>query len=267
MQPTLFRLTLAVVVAALSLPGLALAQGGTASAKVATVNGVAIPKNEVDAIVHAQVAQGQKDTPQLRAAIRDRLITLEVIAQEAKHKGLNKNDDVVAEIQIARANILAQAYHADFIKSHPVSDDVLKAEYEKLKAKAGDKEYKASHILVDTEAEAKSIIEKLNKGEKFADLAKASKDAGSRDHGGELDWNRASGYVKPFADALVKLQKGKFTETPVHTQFGWHVIKLDDVRPATFPTFDQVKPRLEQHFQEEAFDKAVTALRAKAKIE
>ncbi len=264
MQPTIFRLTLALIVGALSLPGLALAQGGTAS--VATVNGVAIPKNEVDAIVHAQEAHGQKDTPQLRAAIRDRLITLEVIAQEAKHKGLNKNPDVVAELAIGRANILAQAYHADYLKNHPVSDDQLKAEYEKIKAKAGTKEYKASHILVDTEDEAKSIIEKLNKGAKFADLAKASKDAGSKDKGGELDWNRASGYVKPFADALEKLQKGKFTETPVHTQFGWHVIKLDDVRPAKFPDFDQVKPRLEQHFQEELFNKEVAALRAKAKI-
>jgi peptidyl-prolyl cis-trans isomerase C len=267
MQPTFFRLTLALMVGALSLPGLALAKGETASAKVATVNGVAIPKSEVDAIMHAQEAQGQKDTPQLRAAIRDRLITLQVIAQEAKRKGLNRNSDVVAEMEIARANILAQAYHADFLKHHVVSDDELKAEYEKIKANAGTKEYKASHILVDTEDEAKSIIAKLNKGAKFADLAKASKDAGSRDKGGELDWNRPSGYVKPFADALVKLKKGQFTETPVHTQFGWHVIKLDDVRPAVFPDFKDVKPRLEQHFQEEAFNKEVAALRAKAKIQ
>ena len=267
MQPTFFRLTLAIVVAALSLPGLALAQGGAANAKIATVNGVAIPKNQVDAIVHAQEAQGQKDTPELRAAIRDRLITLEVIAQEAKHKGLSKNADVVAEIEIARANIRAQAYHADFIKRHPVSDDALKAEFEKLKANMGDKEYKARHILVDTEDEAKAIIDKLNKGAKFADLAKASKDPGSKDHGGELDWNLPTGFVKPFADALVKLQKGKYTETPVHTQFGWHVIQLDDTRPAKFPDFDQVKPKLEARMQAQMFDKAVTDLRAKAKIE
>ena len=146
MQPTIFRLTLALIVGALSLPGLALAQGGTAS--VATVNGVAIPKNEVDAIVHAQEAHGQKDTPQLRAAIRDRLITLEVIAQQAVHKGLNKNPDVVAELAIGRANILAQAYHADYLKNHPVSDDELKAEYEKIKANAGTKEYKASAVKI-----------------------------------------------------------------------------------------------------------------------
>lgn len=267
MQPTFFRLTLALVVAALSLPGLALAQGSAASAKVATVNGVAIPKNQVDAIVHAQEAQGQKDTPQLRAAIRDRLITLEVLVQEAKHKGLNKNADVVAQIELDRANILAQAYRADYIKHHPVSEDALKAEYDKLKANAGDKEYKARHILVDTEDEAKAIIEKLNKGAKFADLAKASKDPGSKDRGGELDWNQPGGFVKPFADALVKLQKGKFTETPVHTQFGWHVIQLDDVRPLKFPDLDQVRTRLEQQLQEQMFEKDLAALRAKAKIE
>jgi peptidyl-prolyl cis-trans isomerase C len=267
MQPTFFRLTLALVVAALSLPGLALAQGSAANAKIATVNGVAIPKNQVDAIVHAQEAQGQKDTPELRSAIRDRLITLEVIAQEAKHKGLSKNADVVAELEIARANILAQAYHADFIKHHPVSDDALKAEFEKLKANMGDKEYKARHILVDNEDEAKAIIEKLKKGEKFADLAKASKDPGSKDHGGELDWNLPSGFVKPFADAMVKLQKGQFTQTPVHSQFGWHVIQLDDVRPAKFPDFDQVKPKLEERMQETMFQKTVTDLRAKAKVE
>ncbi|MHB8667520.1 MAG: peptidyl-prolyl cis-trans isomerase [Burkholderiales bacterium] len=264
MQPKFFRLTLALVVGALALPGLALAQAG---AKVATVNGVAIPKIQVDAIVHAQEANGQKDTPELRAAIRDRLITLEVMAQEAKRKGLNKNPDVIAELEIARANLLAQAFHADYIKHHPVSDEALKAEYAKLKANMGDKEYKARHILVDTEAEAKSIIEKLDKGAKFEDLAKASKDAGSKDHGGELDWNLPSGFVKPFADALVKLQKGKYTETPVQTQFGWHVIKLDDVRPAKFPDYDQVKPKLEQRMQEQMFEKAVADLRAKAKVE
>lgn len=267
MQPTLFRLTLALIVGALSLPGLALAQAASASAKVATVNGVAIPKNEVDAIVHAQEAQGQKDTPQLRAAIRDRLVTLEIIAQESKRKGLNKNPDVLAEIEIARANILAQAYHADYVKHHPVSDEALKAEFEKIKANMGDKEYKARHILVDSEDEAKSIIEKLKKGAKFDDLAKASKDPGSKDHGGELDWNMPSGFVKPFADALVKLQKGKYTETPVHSQFGWHVIQLDDVRPARYPDYDQVKPKLQERIQNELFEKAVADLRAKAKVE
>jgi peptidyl-prolyl cis-trans isomerase C len=266
MQPILSRLTLALVVA-LSLPGVALAQAGAASAKIATVNGTAIPKNRVDAIVHAQEAQGQKDTPELRAAIRDRLIMLEIVAQEANRKGLGKSTDTLAEIELARSNILAQAFRADYLKHHPVTDDAMKAEFEKIKSQMGDKEYKARHILVENEAEAKEIIGKLKKGEKFEELAKASKDPGSKDHGGDLDWNLPSGFVKPFSDAMVKLEKGKYTETAVQSQFGWHVIQLEDVRPAKFPDYEQVKPNLEKRLQEAAFEKVVGDLRAKAKVE
>jgi peptidyl-prolyl cis-trans isomerase C len=266
MQPTNFRLTLALIVA-LSLPGLALAQAGAASAKVATVNGVAIPKSRVDAIVRAQEAQGQKDTPDLRAAIRDRLITLEIVAQEATHKGMAKTADTLSQIELARTNILAQAFRTDYVKNHPVSDDALKAEFEKIKSQMGDKEYKARHILVENEADAKEIIVKLKKGEKFEELAKASKDPGSKDHGGDLDWNQPGGFVKPFSDAMMKLEKGKYTETPVQSQFGWHVIQLDDVRPAKFPDFNEIKPGLQQRMQEAMFEKTVADLRAKAKVE
>lgn len=266
MQPTNFRLTLALIVA-LSLPGLALAQAGAGSAKVATVNGVAIPKSRVDAIVRAQEAQGQKDTPELRAGIRDRLITLEIVAQEATHKGMAKTADTVSQLELARTNILAQAFRTDYVKNHPVNDDALKAEFEKIKSQMGDKEYKARHILVENEADAKEIIVKLKKGEKFEELAKASKDPGSKDHGGDLDWNQPGGFVKPFSDAMVKLEKGKYTETPVQSQFGWHVIQLDDVRPAKFPDFNEVKPRLQQNMQEAMFEKTVADLRAKAKVE
>lgn len=266
MQPTLSRLILALIVA-LSAPGLALAQAGAASAKVATVNGVAIPKSRVDAIVRAQTAQGQQDSPELRAAIRDRLITLEIVAQEATHKGMAKTADTLSQIELARTNILAQAFRTDYVKNHPVSDDALKAEFEKIKSQMGDKEYKARHILVEKEAEAKEIIAKLKKGEKFEELAKASKDPGSKDHGGDLDWNQPGGFVKPFSDAMMKLEKGKYTETPVQSQFGWHVIQLDDVRPAKFPDFNEIKPGLQQRMQEAMFEKTVADLRAKAKVE
>ena len=266
MQPIFSRLTLALIVA-LSLPGLALAQAGAASAKVATVNGVAIPKSRVDAVVRAQEAQGQKDTPDLRAAIRDRLITLEIVAQEANRKGMGKTTDAVSQIDLARTNILAQTFRADYLKNHMVSDDALKAEFEKLKSQMGDKEYKARHILVENEADAKAIIEKLKKGEKFEELAKASKDPGSKDKGGDLDWNQPGGFVKPFSDAMVKLEKGKYTETPVQSQFGWHVIQLDDVRPAKYPDFNEVKPGLQQRMQEAMFETAVADLRTKAKVE
>ena len=266
MQPTFSRLTLAIALA-LSLPGIALAQAGAANAKIATVNGVAIPKSRVDTIVRAQTAQGQQDTPELRAAIRDRLITSEIMVQEANRKGLAKQADTVNQIELMRMQILAQAFRADYIKNHPISDDTLKAEFEKIKAQLGDKEYKARHVLVEKEAEAKEIIEKLKKGEKFEELAKASKDPGSKDQGGNLDWNQAGGFVKPFSDAMVKLEKGKYTETPVQSQFGWHVIQLDDVRPAKYPEFTEVKPNLTQRMQETMFEQAVAELRAKAKVE
>jgi peptidyl-prolyl cis-trans isomerase C len=266
MQPTLSRLILSLIVA-LSLPGLALAQAGAASTKVATVNGVAIPKSRVDVIVRAQTAQGQQDTPELRAGIRERLIILEIVAQEANRKGLGKTADTVTQVELARINILAQAFRTDYVKNHPVSDDALKAEFEKIKLQMGDKEYKARHILVEQEAEAKEIIAKLKKGEKFEELAKASKDPGSKDHGGDLDWNPPGGFVKPFSDAMVKLEKGKYTETPVQSQFGWHVIQVDDVRPAKIPDFNEIKPGLQQRMQEAMFEKAVADLRAKAKVD
>jgi peptidyl-prolyl cis-trans isomerase C len=160
-----------------------------------------------------------------------------------------------------------QAYVADFVKTHPVSDAQLKAEYDRLRAARGDKEYKARHILVEKEEEAKAVIADLKKGKKFEELAKQSKDPGSKDRGGELDWNSPSGYVKPFADAMVKLEKGKYTEQPVQTQFGWHVILVEDVRPTKFPAFEEVKPQLTERLQQQAFSKSVADLRAKAKVE
>jgi len=239
----------------------------SASTKVATVNGVAIPKLRVDVIVKAQAQQGTPDSEQLRGAIRERLIEMEVLAQEANKKGLGKNPELQAQLDIQRTQTLASAYIQDYVKNHPITDEAAKAEYDKLRAQAGDKEYKARHILVDNEADAKAIIAKLKAGEKFEDLAKQSKDVGSKDRGGELDWNTPAGYVKPFADAMVKLEKGKFTETPVQSQFGWHVIKLDDVRPTKFPAFDEVKAELKQRLQQQDVANMVKALRDKAKVQ
>ena len=197
-----------VVAIAVGLAVAAPALAATAPAKVATVNGVAIPKAYVDVIVNVQVQQGAPDSEELRASITDRLVELEVLAQAARKKGLGKSPELKAQLEVARMQALASAYVQDYAKSHPVSDEMAKAEYDRLRAKSGDKDYKARHILVDTEDEAKDIIAKLKKGEKFEDLAKASKDAGTKDKGGELDWNTADSFVKPFSDAVVKLEKG-----------------------------------------------------------
>jgi peptidyl-prolyl cis-trans isomerase C len=231
-----------------------------------TVNGKPIPKSRVDFIVKQRAAQGQPENEQSRRMIMDNLITQEVVAQEADRKGFAKSADVRAQLDLMRQQVLVQALIQDYLKQHPVKDEDMKAEYEKVKAARGDKEYKARHILVDKDTEANEIIAQLKKGAKFEDLAKQSKDPGSKDKGGDLDWNPPSTYVKPFADALAKLEKGKYTETPVQTQFGWHVIQLDDVRTLPFPPYDTVKQQLHSRLQEQEVQKYVNELRSKATI-
>ena len=235
--------------------------------KLPTVNGKSIPKSRVDFMIGQRVAQGQPDNEQMRRTVVDNLVTQEVVAQEADRKGLGKSADVRAQLDLLRQQVLMQALFRDYIKTHPIKDDQMLAEYNKVKASRGDKEYKARHILVDKEEDAKQIVAQLKKGAKFEDLAKQSKDPGSKDRGGDLDWNPPSTFVKPFSDALVKLEKGKFTETPVQTQFGWHVIQLDDVRPLQFPPFETVRPQLLSMMQEQEVQKLIRDLRSKAKIQ
>ncbi|MCZ7563998.1 MAG: peptidylprolyl isomerase [Burkholderiales bacterium] len=270
MRISLSRLpaVVAVVVAAAAPPALAqTTKPAAAPAKAATVNGVAIPQSRVDVIVRAQAQQGVPDSPQLRQAIRDRLVMDEIVSQEAARKGLTKSPEVQAQLDLVRQRVIVSAYQADFMKSHPVSEAQVKAEYDRIRASMGDREYKARHILVEKQEEASEIIAKLKRGEKFEELAKSSKDQGSKDRGGALDWNSPAGYVKPFSDAMVKLEKGKHTDAPVQTQYGWHVIQLDDVRPAKFPAMDEVKGQLVERLQQQALEKNFAELRAKAKVE
>lgn len=235
--------------------------------KPVTVNGKPIPKSRVDFIVKQRAAQGQPDNEQSRKAIVENLITQEVVAQEADRRGFAKTSDVRNQLELLRQQVLVQALVQDYLKAHPIKDEDMLAEYNKVKGSRGDKEYKARHILVDKDSEANEIIAQLKKGAKFEDLAKQSKDPGSKDKGGDLDWNPPGTFVKPFAEALSKLEKGKYTETPVQTQFGWHVIQLDDVRTMQFPAFDAVKPQLISRMQEQEVQKYIGELRAKAKIE
>ena len=233
----------------------------------ALVNGVSIPQARVDLHVKAAAAQGQADSPELRKAIREELINREVMAQETVKLGLDKNADVQQQIELAKQQVLVGAFVQDYAKNHPISDDQMKAEYNNLKAKLGDKEYNARHILVATEAEAKEIIAQLGKKAKFEKLAEKSKDAGSAERGGSLGWAPPSNFVAPFANALVELKKGEYTKEPVQSQFGWHVIKLDDIRDLKAPPFDEFKPQLQQRLQQQSILKAIEGLRAKAKIE
>lgn len=234
----------------------------------ALVNGVSIPQSRVDArVLEISASQGQPDTPELRAAVRDELINIEILSQEASKTGLDKREDTKQKIEMTRETILASTFVQDYIKSHPISDDTLKQEYENLKQHLGTKEYKARHILVKDESEAKAIIAQLNKGAKFDKLAKEkSLDTGSRERGGDLGWSVPSNFVQPFAEALTGLAKGK-TSAPVQSQFGWHIIKLEDVRNLQVPSFDEIKPNLIQRLQQQAVKKMIAEQRAKAKVE
>ncbi|MBK4734570.1 peptidylprolyl isomerase [Noviherbaspirillum pedocola] len=234
---------------------------------LAVVNGKPVPSSRADAMVKQMAAQGQQDTPQLRSMVKEELINREILMQEADRLGLAQSADVKNQLEMARQAIVIRALVADYVKKNPVSEADMKAEYDKYKAQAGDKEYHARHILVDKEEDAKAIIAKLKGGAKFEDLAKQSKDPGSASKGGELDWASPNSFVKPFSDAMVGLQKGQITETPVHTQFGYHVIKLEDVRPAKVPSYEEVKPQIAEALQQQKLQAYQQELRKKAKIQ
>jgi peptidyl-prolyl cis-trans isomerase C len=233
------------------------------------VNGTAISANRVDILVKQRASQGQPDSPELRKGIIEHLSLQLLIAQEAIKKGLDKTPEVVDQIDFTQQSILANAFVQDYLKNSPVSDDMLKAEYEKIKSHMTGSEYKARHILVEKEADAKDIIAKLKKNPNaFESLAKEkSKDPGSKTNGGDLGWFDPRGMVPEFGAALVKLAKGKFTEEPVKSQFGYHVILLEDSRPKMIPPLDQVKSELQQQVQQQNLKKLFDELKAKAKIE
>ena len=257
--------------------GLALAADKPASATPTTqtkdekngavVNGITIPQSRIELRVKDLISKGQVDSPELRKAVRDELVNLEIMAQEAVKKGFDKNEETVSQLDMARQSILVGAFVQDYFKNHPISEDDLKKEYEELKKSAGGKEFKARHILVQEEAEAKSIAAQLKKGAKFNALAsKHSLDPGSKEKGGSLDWAMPANFVKPFSDALVALKKGAVS-APVQSEFGWHIIKLDDLREFKFPAYREVKQNLMQRSQQQAIQKAVADMRATAKIE
>jgi peptidyl-prolyl cis-trans isomerase C len=211
-----------------------------------------------------RTSQGQPDSPDLRAALREELNTRELLAREAKKKGMDKQSDIKTQMDLSSQTVLVRAYVADWIKTNPIPEADIRKEYDAIKSQLGDKEYKVAHILVEKEDEAKEVIAELQKGGKFADIAKArSKDPGSKDRGGDLDWNAPANFVKPFSDAMVKAEKGKFTPQPVQTQFGWHVLLVEDTRDAKVPGYDEVKPQLAQRMQAQHLDKYFRDLRTK----
>ena len=261
--------TLALAAAAQDKPAKpAPAKTKPAAAEKVVVNGVTIPHARFEAMGKELDAQGHPDSPEREQAIKEELINREVLAQAAKKRGLDRDPSVAAQMDMARQAVLVRALFENQIKAHPISDADLQSQYDQFKASMGTNEYKVRHILVDKEDEAKAIIDQLNKGADFAKLAKEkSKDPGSKDNGGDLDWGPAGRYVKPFADAVMSLKKGEITKTPVKTDFGYHVIQVEDVRPLKVPSFDEMKEQFRQRAQQQQVQKFVADLRSKAKVE
>jgi peptidyl-prolyl cis-trans isomerase C len=253
------------IAAALAL-GVALAQttAPKAAAAAPSSSKALYPQAQFDTMLKQRLQQGQPDTPELRNAVREELNTRVLLGREATKAGLDKNADVKTQMDLASQTVLVSAFVADWIKKNPIPDADLHKEYDVIKAQIGDKEYHVKHILVEKEDDAKDVIVQLQKGAKFDELAKArSKDPGSKDKGGDLDWNAPAGFVKPFSDAMVATPKGKFTTVPVQTQFGYHVILVEDIRDAKVPPFDEVKPQLQQRMQAAFLDKYFKELRVK----
>ena len=235
---------------------------------LAIVNGKPVPKERAEALKQQVERSGKPITPEIEGQIKEEVIAREIFMQEAKKRGLEGSADYKSQMDLARQTILIRELFADFQKKNPVTDAEIQAEYDKFVAANSGKEYKASHILVESEDQAKAIVAQINKGGKFEEIAKKeSKDPGSGARGGDLDWANPSSYVAEFTEALVKLKKGEMTATPVKSQFGWHIIRLDDVREAQLPKLEEVKPQISQQLQQMKVTKFQDEMRAKAKVE
>lgn len=250
------------VVAALVLPLPVLAQN------VAIVNGKPVPKARVDMLVKQAQRAGQQVGPEIQQQARDQVVLREIFAQEAERRGIGASADFRDQMTLARESILIRELFEDFRRKNPVSDADAQAEYDRFKAQASGTEYKARHILVEKEDEARKLIAEIKAGAKFEDVArKSSKDTGSAENGGDLDFAKPDAYVPEFGQAMARLKKGEMTETPVKTQFGWHVIRLDDTREAPFPAFDEVKAQLKQRLEQVKLQRFQEELRTKAKTD
>lgn len=235
---------------------------------IAIVNGKPIPTARAEAFKQQLERAGRAVNPEVMGQLKDELIAREIFMQEAQRRGLDASPEYAAQIELAKQSILIRELFNDYQAKNPVTDAEAKAEFDKFAAANGGKEYRARHILVEKEEQAKAVIAALKKGSKFEDLAKKqSKDTGSGANGGDLDWAAPANFVPEFSNAMVALKKGEVTQTPVKSQFGYHVIRLDDVREAKLPAFEDVKPQVLQQLQQQKLAKFQDELRQKAKVE
>jgi len=252
------------------ISGFALADNAppAASQTYITVNGKAIPKSRADVLAGSMPpARGQSEAEAMRRSLGDELVRRELAAQEAIKRGIDTRPEIRAQIDLAVQSVLVNAYYSDYLREHPISEETIKREYESIRSTLGNREFKVRHILLSSEAEAQAIIDKLGRGAKFDELAAQSKDSATKGRGGDLGWINAATYVQPFSEAMTKLQKGKYTFKPVQSEFGWHVIQLDDIRELKMPTLAELKPQLLPRLQQQTIERHMTELRSRAKIE
>lgn len=264
MKPLHFATRHAVALALSTL----VAAGAAHAQNVAVVNGKAVPKSRVDTLIQQAEKAGQKVSPEMQGQARDQVVLREIFVQEAERKGLQASADYRAQMDLARQSILIRQLFDDYRAKNPITDDAAKVEYDKFKAQASGTEYRAAHILVEKEDEAKDLIKQIKAGAKFDELAKKhSKDPGSGANGGDLDFAKPDSYVPEFGKAMTALKKGEMTPEPVKSQFGFHIIRLDDTREAQFPSFDDVKGQIKQRLEQVKMQTYQEELRAKAKTD
>ena len=246
----------------------ALLAGPALAQNIAVVNGKPVPTARLNALKQQIERSGRPVTDDMLGQIKEEIIAREIFMQEAKKRGLDATDEYKNQLELARQSILIRELFADFQKKNAVTDAEIQAEYDKFVAANGGKEYHARHILLETEDQANALIAEIKKGGKFEELAKKnSKDPGSGANGGDLDWAAANSYVAEFSNAMAKLEKGQMTDAPVKSQFGWHIIRLDDVREAQLPKLEEVKPQIAQQLQQQKMGKFQEELRSKARIQ
>ena len=252
----------AALIGTLVLPLAAMAQN------IAVVNGKPVPKSRLDTLVKT-ATHGQDAPPELLQQARDQVVLREIFAQEAEREGVAKTAEYQQQLDLVRQTVLINTLFENYKKAHPVTDAEAQAEYDKVKAQQAGNEYHARHILVDNEDEAKKLIAQIKAGAKFEDVAKkSSKDTGSAENGGDLDWAKPEqSFVPEFAAAVEKLKPGEMTDTPVKTQFGYHIIKLDEMRPVQFPPFAEVKDKVKAQLQQVKLQEYQEKLRKSAKTD
>lgn len=234
---------------------------------VAVVNGQAITKAEFDQYAKQLRGRAQVDSVEGAKSLVNQLVIEELLVQEANKQKLADDPQIKQQMDMIQRNLLASTVVRRMLSDTAPSEDAIKKEYDTAVAAMKGKEYKARHILVDAEDKAKEVIAELKKGGDFAELAKAKSTDSSKDNGGDLGWFTPSMMVPPFSEAVAKLEKGKYSETPVQTPFGWHVILLEDTRDATPPSLDELKPQITQMLQSKIVNDYLEKLKTDAKVD